>query len=159
MTEILNLPSIGLDVQTSNDTDFRVGFMVSVPDPEDTEDGLAPVNLTGITYTLSIWRVLGGNERLLESSGSEVSVTGDDSNIFQIAILASRMALVPVGEWPFEIIAKAEGATMQFAFGTVIHGYSGDSMITAYSVTPRVISEPEAAVQVLVTPLPEGFIP
>jgi len=132
MTQILNLPLIAMDVATSNDADWRMSFAVT-----DVTD--APVTLVGLSFLLRVWRESGGHEILFVSLPGEITVSGASSNILNVTILATRMLRLEIGEWPFEIIATAEGATMEFVTGTLSHGADGGSIITSISATQRAV--------------------
>lgn len=141
-TQILNLPHIDIAVSTSNDADWRMAFMVMSPDASDV---LQAVDLRDITYLLRVWRTpSGGHEILLASQDGELSITGASHNVFNVAISALRMSKVPLGDWPFEIIATAEGATMELVNGTLTHGADGGSLITSIASVPRIIAEATA---------------
>lgn len=137
MTTILTLPLVRLEIATSYDADWRTDFYVI-----DAE--AAPVNLSGITFTLSVWRLetgatRRGHERLLEATleNDEVTVGGENFNLFSISIPAARMDKIPTGQWPMEVIGEADGATVEFVLGSITHGLSGGSLITASSLISR----------------------
>ncbi len=127
-----------MSVATSNDADWRVAFAVTVPDDDEVQQ---PIDLRGIEFMMRVWKVSGGHEILLSSEDGELSVSGVNYNIFSILVLVDRMRYMPRGTWPWEIIATADGATVEFVLGTIVHAADGGSLVTSFAATPRTLSE------------------
>ena len=144
MSNILTVPLITMRVATSNDSDWRMSFAVTIPDDDAVQQ---PVDLRDIMFLLRVWRLSGGHEIFLSSEDDmdAVTISGTDYNIVNVVFLVDRMARVPVGTWPFEIIVTGDGATLELVNGTIVHGTDGGSIITSMTAVSRNILETETA--------------
>jgi hypothetical protein len=147
-TQILNLPLVDVSFSTSADADWRNSFIVTVPDGAGVQQ---PIDLRSIVFTMRIRRSEGSKELLMQLSTTKGDLIIGGAGYNQMAILVpnDRMGALPIGNWPMDILAIADGAIVEFATGTVNHGYIGGSKIETITTVPRV---PGAAVAAYAVP-------
>lgn len=134
-TAILQLPLIQADWETSYDADWRAQFAVGL-------------DLSGISFALTVWRLrplrrLPSNIYLLLSGSTETYELDVDevSGVLNMNIPRRRMQRVPVGTWPYKIIASADDAIVDFVVGDVIQGLDGGSIMVNQTTIERVAWE------------------
>ena len=133
---LLPLVRVHDGVQPDEDWQLAIAYFL--------DDGVTPVDLTGLTFTLAI-----DSFATLSSAGGDIVVSGPSNNLLVVVALAAQKASWPIGLYSITLAAGDGTFTRElFAFSTLAIGspqVTRVSLLVAPDTLPRSIASPVPA--------------
>ncbi len=112
MSTLTLLPIIRVTDGVQSDEDWQLTLAFYL------DDGVTPINLDGLTFTVSV-----GDFAELSSTGGQVTTSGPSNNLLVITALAAQKASWPTGVYPISLSATDGVYTRSlFALSTLAIG-------------------------------------
>lgn len=135
MSTLSLLPLIRLadGVQTGEDWRLAIAFYL--------EDGVTPISLDGLTFTLTV-----GAFATLSTGSGQISVAGPLGNVMSVLVLAEAKSDWPTGVFPLGLtVSDGVGNRDIFASSSLAIGapqVTSVSLVVAPDVAPRTLAAP-----------------